>query len=148
MFYYLQMRYKFAICSPWMIILFGNVTISATSMSSTVIGNRRFTFVNSESLTSLIFPSVYVFITAEFLAESWRANKNLKTCIFKNKKNWCVPKISTECCKLTQSKKVCDHFDQTTILLTIVGDPTSSLAWFVYDVYTVYGQHYRGEWGT
>ncbi len=49
---------------------------------------------------------------------------------------------------LNAEQIVRDHFDQTTILLTIAGDLASSLAWWsVYDVYTVHVQHNIEESG-
>ena len=48
---------------------------------------------------------------------------------------------------LTQSKKCVTILIKQQILITIAGDLASSLAWFVYDVYTVHVQQNRGKWG-
>ncbi len=127
-------------------------TFSRSYMYDRFVVCRNTSFVKHTasltSPTSLNFPSVDLFIT-KYSAESCGVNKYLKSSIFEIKKcGVCVPKISIECCQLTQSKTFVAILIKQQILLTIAGDPASSLAWFVYGVYTVHVQHNRGKCGT
>ena len=72
---------------------------------------------NTQSLTSPIslnFPRVGVFIT-DYLDESWRANKYLKTGSFEIKTSGVyVPQHFNYMLLTNAEQKVRDHFDQTT----------------------------------